>query len=180
MPTVEGREARVWIDEYVNKAGKLSGVAKMVRALVKKAVAGCEEYVNPWKIPTFDLNGPLCFYMVTKEHGIFWIYSRSDAPRSGEVAGGNGKVLAACKAAKRSGCTAIGSAGSPGTGGEAEPQGAGHWHQGPDEAKQGSRNAEERPPRHDSRLTQVPLAIQMSGYAYRPLVCGRTQRCHRM
>src|SRR2546430_13562907 len=71
MPTVEGREARVWIDEYVNKAGKLSGVAKMVRALVKKAVAGCEEYVNPWKIPTFDLNGPLCFYMVTKEHVIF-------------------------------------------------------------------------------------------------------------
>jgi len=37
MPTVEGREARVWIDEYVKKAGKLSGVAKMVRALVKKA-----------------------------------------------------------------------------------------------------------------------------------------------
>src|SRR5207302_10618122 len=98
----------------------------------------------------------------------FWIYARSDAPRSGEVAGGNGKVLAARKAAKRSGCTAIGSAGSPGTGGEAEPQGAGHWHQDSDEAKQGSRNAEERTPRHDSRLTltgQVPLAIQMSGYA---------------
>ena len=44
MPTVEGREARVWIDEYVKKAGKLSGVAKMVRALVKKAVAGCEAH----------------------------------------------------------------------------------------------------------------------------------------
>src|SRR3981189_1279964 len=75
----------------------------------------------------------------------FWIYARSDAPRSGEVAGRNGKVLAARKAAKRSGCTAIGSAGSPGTGGGAEPQGAGHWHKGSDEAKQGSRDAEAAP-----------------------------------
>jgi hypothetical protein len=71
MPTVEGKEARVWIDAYVKRAGKLSGVAKAVRTLVKKAVAGCEEYVNPWKIPTFDLNGPLCFYMVAKEHVVF-------------------------------------------------------------------------------------------------------------
>src|SRR5438876_3192623 len=85
----------------------------------------------------------------------FWIYARSDAPRSGEVAGRNGKVLAARKAAKRSGCTAIGSAGSPGRGGGAKPQGAGHWHQGPDEARQGSRNAEERTPRHDSRLKRA-------------------------
>src|SRR4051812_13893006 len=51
VPTVEGKEARVWIDAYVNKAGKLSEVAKAVRALVKKTVAGSEEYVNPWKIP---------------------------------------------------------------------------------------------------------------------------------
>src|SRR5690242_11139535 len=71
MPTVEGKEARVWIDKYIGKAGKLSGIAKAVRALVKKSVAGAEEYVNPWKIPTFDLNGPLCFYMVAKEHVLF-------------------------------------------------------------------------------------------------------------
>jgi hypothetical protein len=71
MPTVEGKEARVWIDEYVNKAGKVPGVAKAVRALVKKTVAACEEYVNPWKIPTFDFNGPLCFYMTAKEHVVF-------------------------------------------------------------------------------------------------------------
>ena len=33
MPTVEGKEARVWIDAYVKQAGKLSGVAKAVRTL---------------------------------------------------------------------------------------------------------------------------------------------------
>ena len=68
MPTIEGKEGRAWIDAYVGKAGTLSGVAKGVRALVKKTVSGCEEYVNPWKIPSFDLNGPVCFYMVAKEH----------------------------------------------------------------------------------------------------------------
>ena len=71
MPTVEGKEARVWIDEYVKNGGKLTGVAKAVRALVKKTAAGCEEYVNPWKIPTFDLHGPLCFYMLAKDHVVF-------------------------------------------------------------------------------------------------------------
>lgn len=93
MPTVEGREARVWIDEYVKKAGKLSGVAKMGRALVKKAVAGCEEYVNPWKIPTFDLNGPLCFYMVTKEHVIFGFMRGAMLRDPGKLLEGTGKYL---------------------------------------------------------------------------------------
>ena len=93
MPTVEGREARVWIDEYVKKAGKLSGVAKMVRALVKKAVAGCQEYVNPWKIPTFDLNGPLCFYMVTKEHVIFGFMRGAMLRDPGKLLEGTGKYL---------------------------------------------------------------------------------------
>lgn len=93
MPTVEGREARVWIDEYVKKAGKLSGVAKMVRSLVKKAVAGCEEYVNPWKIPTFDLNGPLCFYMVAKDHVIFGFMRGAVLRDPAKLLEGTGKYL---------------------------------------------------------------------------------------
>jgi len=93
MPTVEGREARVWIDEYVKKAGKLSGVAKMVRTLVRKTVAGCEEYVNPWKIPTFDLNGPLCFYMVTKEHVIFGFMRGAILRDPEKLLEGTGKYL---------------------------------------------------------------------------------------
>lgn len=71
MPTVEGKEGRVWIDEYVAKAGKMRGVLKGLRALVKKTVAGCEEYVNPWKIPSFDSNGTVCGFMTGKEHVTF-------------------------------------------------------------------------------------------------------------
>ncbi len=51
MPTIEGKEGRLWIDEYVAKAGKMQGVLKGLRALVKKTIAESEEYVNPWKIP---------------------------------------------------------------------------------------------------------------------------------
>lgn len=68
MPTIEGRDAKVWIDAYVNEAGKLRPVAKAVRTLIKKTAAGCEEYVSPWKTPAFDLNGPLCVLVVQKEH----------------------------------------------------------------------------------------------------------------
>jgi hypothetical protein len=71
MPTIEGKQAGVWINAYVKKAGKLEGVATAVRALVKKTVKGGEEYVNPWKIPSFDSNGPLCCFMVGKEHVTF-------------------------------------------------------------------------------------------------------------
>lgn len=68
MPTIEGKEGKLWIDGYVKKAGKFAGVAKAVRALVKTTAAGCEEYVSPWKTPAFDSNGPLCVYLVQKEH----------------------------------------------------------------------------------------------------------------
>ena len=68
MPTIEGKDGKLWIDAYVKKAGKFSGVAKMVRALVKKTAVGCEEYVSPWKTPAFDSNGPLCVWLVQKEY----------------------------------------------------------------------------------------------------------------
>jgi len=68
MPTIEGKEGKLWIDAYVKKAGELAGVAKTVRALVKKTAMGCEEYVSPWKVPAFDSNGPLCVFVLGKEH----------------------------------------------------------------------------------------------------------------
>lgn len=68
MPTIEGRPAKVWIDAYVKKAGKLAGVTKAVRALLKKTLKGGEEYVSPWKVPSYDSNGPLCCFVLGKEH----------------------------------------------------------------------------------------------------------------
>jgi len=68
MPTIEGTDGQLWIDAYVRGAGKLEQVAKSVRALVMKTAMGCEEYVSPWKTPAFDSNGPLCVFVLEKEH----------------------------------------------------------------------------------------------------------------
>ncbi len=68
MPTIEGQEGRLWIDAYVQRAGKLEPVANAVRALISRAVKDCEEYVSPWKTPAFDSNGPLCVFVVQKDH----------------------------------------------------------------------------------------------------------------
>lgn len=68
MPTIEGKEAQLWIDTYVKSASEFETVAKAVRALVISTAKGCEEYVSPWKTPAFDSNGPLCVFVVGKQH----------------------------------------------------------------------------------------------------------------
>lgn len=93
MPMIEGKEGRLWIDAYVKKAGKFADVAKAVRALVKKTVAGSEEYVNPWKIPSFDFHGPLCGYMVGKEHVTFIFLRGARLPDPEKLLEGTGKSL---------------------------------------------------------------------------------------
>jgi hypothetical protein len=91
MPTIEGKQARVWIDAYVKKAGKLGGVTKAVRALVRMTLKGGEEYVNPWKIPSFDSNGPLCCFMVGKEHVTFAFMRGTALPDPEKLLEGTGK-----------------------------------------------------------------------------------------
>ena len=91
MPTIEGKQAGIWINDYVKKAGKCEGVAKAARALVKKAVKGVEEYVNPWKIPSFDSNGPLCCFMVGKEHVTFAFLRGAALPDPEKLLEGTGK-----------------------------------------------------------------------------------------
>ena len=72
MPWMEGNEAIAWIDEYVQKRGpELLLVAEGIRRLVKKTVPGAKESVNPWRIPTFQSNGPMCFFILWKDHVTF-------------------------------------------------------------------------------------------------------------
>ena len=91
MPTIEGKQAGVWINAYVKKAGKFEGVAKAVRALVKKTLKGGEEYVNPWKIPSFDSNGPLCCFIAGKNHVTFAFLRGALLPDPEELLEGTGK-----------------------------------------------------------------------------------------
>lgn len=91
MPTIEGPQARIWIDGYVKNAGKLAGVTKAVRTLLKRTVKGGEEYVNPWKIPSFDSNGPLCCFMAGKEHVTFAFMRGAALSDPGKLLEGTGK-----------------------------------------------------------------------------------------
>jgi len=91
MPTLEGKQATIWINDYVNKAGKFAGVTRAVRALMKRTVSGVEEYVNPWKIPSFDSNGPLCCFLVSKEHVTFAFMRGAALSDPEKLLEGNGK-----------------------------------------------------------------------------------------
>ena len=91
MPTIEGKDGRLWIDAYVKKAGNLEAVAKAVRALVKKTAPASEEYVSPWKIPAFDSNGPLCCFMVGKQHVTFAFMRGAALPDPQKLLEGKGK-----------------------------------------------------------------------------------------
>ena len=93
MPTIEGKEGRVWIDEYVAKAGKQKDVVKGLRSLVKRTLAGCEEYVNPWKIPSFDSNGTVCGFMTGKEHVTFIFLRGAALPDPERLLEGTGKSV---------------------------------------------------------------------------------------
>jgi len=93
MPTIEGKEGRVWIDEYVAKAGKQKDVVKGLRSLVRRTLAGCEEYVNPWKIPSFDSNGTVCGFMTGKEHVTFIFLRGTALPDPEGLLEGTGKSV---------------------------------------------------------------------------------------
>jgi hypothetical protein len=93
MPTIEGKEGRAWIDEYVEKAGKHKDVVKGLRSLVKRTLAGCEEYVNPWKIPSFDSNGTVCGFMTGKEHVTFIFLRGARLPDPEGLLEGTGKSV---------------------------------------------------------------------------------------
>ena len=49
--------------------------------------------MNPWKIPSFDLNGPLCFYMVAKEHVVFGFLRGAILRDPEKLLEGTGKYL---------------------------------------------------------------------------------------
>jgi hypothetical protein len=57
------------IDAYVQRRNaKLKPLADQLRQLVKRTVPESREAINPWGIPTFDFDGPLCLMMVGKYH----------------------------------------------------------------------------------------------------------------
>jgi len=87
-------EGRKWIDGYVKRKGVEHGeVAQGLRRLVKKTVPGSKETVNPWKIPTFESNGPMCLFMLGKNHVTFGFLRGTSLPDPAKLLEGTGKNL---------------------------------------------------------------------------------------
>ncbi len=94
MPAIEGKKAVAWISTYVEKKGPmLLPVAEGLRRLMKKTVAEVKESVNPWKIPTFESGGPMCFFMVGKNHVTFGFLRGTALKDPGGLLEGTGKNL---------------------------------------------------------------------------------------
>ncbi|HUN63170.1 MAG TPA: DUF1801 domain-containing protein [Candidatus Sulfotelmatobacter sp.] len=88
---VNGKE---WIDAYVaGKDEELGRLATALRSLMKKTVPGIKESVNPWKIPTFESNGPMCFFSIGKHHVTFGFLRGTSVPDPAKLLEGTGKNL---------------------------------------------------------------------------------------
>lgn len=60
------------IEAYVaQRDPRLRRIARRLRSLIRKSAPSLSECVNPWGVPTFELNGPVCFWMVGKHHVTF-------------------------------------------------------------------------------------------------------------
>jgi hypothetical protein len=81
-------------DEYLrDKNLRLEEVVTRLRALVKKSVPKVKEGVNPWHIPIFESNGPICYYMAGKNHITLGFIRGTSLPDPEGLLEGTGKNL---------------------------------------------------------------------------------------
>src|SRR5258708_7074797 len=82
------------IDLYVARENPaLVHVVDALRELVKKTVPAAREAINPWGVPIFEFNGPLCYIRVGKKHATFG-FSRGSAMKDpGKLLEGEGHNL---------------------------------------------------------------------------------------
>ncbi len=76
-----------------DKDPKLRQVVNGIRRLVKEAVPGVKETLNPWHVPTFDLNGPICYFSAAKNHVTFGFYHAASLDDPKGLLEGTGKNL---------------------------------------------------------------------------------------
>jgi hypothetical protein len=82
-----------WTDAYVARKGELGQVAQKLRSLMQKTVPGVKETVNPWKLPTFEWHGPMCYFSVGKDHVTLGFLRGTALPDPHKLLEGTGKSL---------------------------------------------------------------------------------------
>jgi hypothetical protein len=87
-------ETAAAVDAYVQRRNpKLKPVTDAVRALIRKAVPKSREAINPWGVPVFEWNGPLCYIRVGKHHVTFGFPRGAAMMDSSRLLKGTGKNM---------------------------------------------------------------------------------------
>ena len=90
----EATSASAAIDLYVARENPaLVHVMDALRALVKKTVPAAQEAMNPWGVPIFEWNGPLCYLRVGKKHVTFGFPRGASMKDPGQLLDGKGNNL---------------------------------------------------------------------------------------
>jgi len=90
----EATSASAAIDLYVARENPaLVHVMDALRDLVKKTVPAAREAMNPWGVPIFEWNGPLCYLRVGKKHVTFGFPRGASMKDPGKLLEGEGNNL---------------------------------------------------------------------------------------
>jgi len=90
----EATNASAAIDLYVARENPaLVHVMDALRALVKETVPVAREAMNPWGVPIFEWNGPLCYLRVGKKHVTFGFPRGASMKDPGKLLEGEGNNL---------------------------------------------------------------------------------------
>ncbi len=90
----EATSASAAIDLYVARENPaLVHVMDALRALVKKTVPAAQEAMNPWGVPIFEWNGPICYLRVGRKHVTFGFPRGASMKDLGKLLEGEGNNL---------------------------------------------------------------------------------------
>ncbi len=82
------------IERYLEgKAPHLRDVVQGAIKLIEGAVPGAEKTLNPWHIPTYELNGPLFYLDVSTKHVTLGFLRGTSVPDPDGLLEGTGKNL---------------------------------------------------------------------------------------
>jgi hypothetical protein len=80
--------------EYLSEKNlAIQEAANQLRALVKKSLPKAKEGINPWHVPIFESNGPICYYMAGKNHITLGFIRGTSLPDPEGLLEGTGKNL---------------------------------------------------------------------------------------
>jgi len=94
MANIEAPAPATSVESYLDRFDpELAHVADGLRRLMKKTLPKVIETVNPWGIPCYEVNGPMCYFMICKKHITFGFAQGGSLPDPHHLLGGTGKYL---------------------------------------------------------------------------------------